>query len=75
MVRRNNGSYRLDHAITKKQKIILSAFGMSDEEMRKKALEIAELLKNSQSLMQESMDELDELEVNGDGTDAFDFFD
>lgn len=75
MVRRNNGSYRLDHAITKKQKIILSAFGMSDEEMRKKALEIAELLKNSQSLLQESMDELDELEVNGDGTDAIDLFD
>ena len=75
MVRRNNGSYRLDHAITKKQKIILSAFGMSDEEMRKKALEIAELLKNSQSLLQESMDELEELEVNGDGTDAIDLFD
>lgn len=34
MVRRNNGQYRLDHAVTKKQRIILSSFGLDDEYIR-----------------------------------------
>ena len=40
MVRRNNGKYRLDHAVSKKQKAILSAFGMDDEDIRSLALRI-----------------------------------
>ncbi len=44
MVRRNNGQYRLDHAVTKKQKVILSSFGLCDEDVRKTANEIGQLL-------------------------------
>ena len=42
MVRRNGGNYRLDHAVTKTQKVILSSFGLD---------EISKLLATSQSLM------------------------
>ena len=47
MVRRNNGLYRLDHAVTKKQRIILSSFGMAEEDILQIAAEIAEMLKNN----------------------------
>lgn len=51
MARRNNGSYRLDHAVTKTQKIILSSFGLDETNISKSADEISKLLANSQSLM------------------------
>ena len=47
MVRRNNGQYRLDHAVTKKQKVILSAFGLSDESIRQTANEVGQALINN----------------------------
>lgn len=75
MVRRNNGLYRLDHAVTKKQKVILSSFGMAEEDILKTASEIAELLKKNKSLLPEP-DENDEgEEVDFDGEDEVDFFD
>jgi len=37
MVRRNNGLYRLDHAVTRKQKIILGSFGMAEDDIFKLA--------------------------------------
>ena len=74
MVRRNNGLYRLDHAVTKKQKVILSSFGMSEDDVIKTAVEIAELLKKNKSLLPET-DEDDEGEVDFDGADEVDFFD
>lgn len=51
MVRRNGGAYKLDHAVTKTQKTILSSFGLDDTNVRTSADEISRLLANSQSLM------------------------
>lgn len=44
MVRRNNGQYRLDHDITKNQKIILSSFGLSVDDVLAEAAIISETL-------------------------------
>lgn len=57
MVRRNNGTYRLDHAVTKRQKTILNAFGLDDEYVRLKATEIGNLLADGKSMMDASYDE------------------
>ena len=54
MVRRNNGRYRLDHAVTRRQKTILSAFGLSDKDVFQSAGEISKLLANSRSPYSES---------------------
>jgi hypothetical protein len=51
MVRRNNGSYKLDHAVTKTQKTILSSFGLDEADITKSAEEIGKQLGASQSLM------------------------
>lgn len=39
MVRRNSGVYKLDHAVTKTQKIILSSFGLDEINISKSAEE------------------------------------
>ena len=62
MVRRNNGHYRLDHAVTKKQKIILSAFGLADTDVFNSAAEISRLLANNQSLLADADEEDDPFE-------------
>ena len=51
MVRRSNGQYRLDHAASKRQKTILSAFGMDDEDIRTLATHISNMLAKNQSLL------------------------
>lgn len=51
MVRRNGGDYRLDHAVTKTQKVILSSVGLDENSIAKGADEISKLLATSQSLM------------------------
>ena len=51
MVRRNGGSYKLDHAVTKTQKIILSSFGLDENHISSSADEISKQLATSQSLM------------------------
>ena len=51
MIRRNGGDYRLDHAVTKTQKVILSSFGLDENSIAKGATEISKLLATSQSLM------------------------
>ena len=71
MVRRTNGQYRLDHAVTRKQKTILSAFGLSDTDIQSIATEMGNLLATNQSLMTDN----DEKEDDGDGEDAVDIFD
>ena len=43
MVRRNGKSYKLDHAVTKTQKIILSSFGLDEKYISKKAAEIKKI--------------------------------
>ena len=64
MVRRNGGSYKLDHAVTKTQKIILSSFGLDEKNVAKSAEEISKLLAASQSLMnREEPDDVQE-EIN-----------
>ena len=75
MVRRNSGRYRLDHAVSKKQKIILSSFGMSDDDIRTIANEISLLLENNKSLMYDADSDDEDEEVNDYGTDTLDFFD
>lgn len=72
MVRRSNGRYRLDHAVTKRQKIILSSFGLDENSIRDLASEIGNLLSKNQSLMADT-DSQDE-EENNDGTDEIDNF-
>ncbi len=49
MIRRNSGVYKLDHAVTKTQKIILSSFGLDEINIRKSAEEYSKLLSNAQS--------------------------
>lgn len=74
MIRRNNGRYRLDHAVTKKQKIILSSFGLSEDDVINSAAEISSLLAKNQSLLTVNEDEDDEGEEDDfDGEDEDDF--
>ena len=72
MVRRSNGCYRLDHAVSKRQKTILSSFGMDENHIRNIACEIGNLLSKSQSLMTTTVTQ-DE-EEDEDGTDEIDNF-
>lgn len=65
MVRRNGGSYKLDHAVTKTQKIILSSFGLDEADVKKVAEEISKLLAASQSLMNKEESDDGEEEING----------
>ena len=62
LVRRNNGSYRLDHAVSKRQKVILSSFGLNADDIKSIAGEIADLLSKSRSLMDAEPD-ADEEEI------------
>ena len=70
MVRRNNGRYRLDHTITKKQKTILSAFGLDADDIQSLALRIENMLASNQSLLT-----TEEQEDETYGEDPFDGFD
>ncbi len=47
MVRINNGNYKLDHAVTKTQRIILSSFGMGKKNIIEISKEISNTLANS----------------------------
>ena len=69
MVRRNKGKYRLDHAVSKRQRTILSAFGMDDDDIRSLANDISNMLANNQSLLSKNKEE-DTYEQ-----DTFDIFD
>lgn len=51
LVRRNNGRYKLDHAVSNRQKIILSSFGMDADDIKSIAAETADLLANNRSFM------------------------
>jgi len=45
MSKQFDGIYRLDHAVTKRQRTILAALGLDDEYVKKKAREIGNALK------------------------------
>lgn len=74
MVRRSNGQYRLDHAVSKRQKMILSAFGMNDKDIQGIAVQIGERLAKSQALLA-NYDDTIENEVNDDAENTFNDFD
>ncbi len=44
MRRTNNGAYRLDHAITKNQRMILQSFGITEEDVRRESSRISAIL-------------------------------
>ena len=67
MVRRNGKNYKLDHAVTKTQKVILSSFGLDDTNINKSAEIISKLLANGQSLM--NREEYDDGTKENDGID------
>ena len=46
MIRQLDGVYRLDHAVTATQKIILDAFGLNEGNVRYQAKEIGNILQN-----------------------------
>lgn len=70
MVRRNNGAYRLDHAVTKKQKDILAAFGLDNDYVIKKSHEISRLLRSGMS-MSDAMNDNEEDNENGETENYF----
>lgn len=59
MVRRNKGRYKLDHAVIKTQKKILGSFGISEDDVKKRAAEISTILVANQHVTTE-----------GEGVDA-----
>ena len=69
MVRCNNGRYRLDHAVSKRQKTILSSFGMDDSSIRSLSSEISVLLSHNSSLLPD--EGAIGQEVEDDGEDSF----
>ena len=64
MVRRNGGTYKIDHAVTKTQKIILNSFGLDADSAISSADEISKLLTTSQSLMNKEVPDDGEEEIN-----------
>lgn len=64
MVRRNNNSYILDHAVTKTQKTILSSFGLGDADIRKNAEEYGRLLSVAQAFESKEEPDNGEEEIN-----------
>lgn len=64
MVRRNSGVYKLDHAVTKTQKIILSSFGLDEINISKSAEEYSRLLVAAQSLTDKEEPDDGEKEIN-----------
>jgi transposase len=70
MVKRSKNRYRLDHAVSKRQKTILSAFGLEDADVRSTAAQISNLLANNQSLMDAATKEDEEY-----GQNEIDYYD
>lgn len=64
MVRRNGGIYKLDHAVTRTQKIILSSFRLDADSVSNSADEISKLLATCQSLMNKEVPDDGEEEIN-----------
>ena len=65
MVRRNNKCYKLDHAVTKTQKIILSSFGLDEVSVSKSAEDISKRLATSQTFMSKEETNDGAEEING----------
>ena len=63
MVRRNGRNYKLDHAVTRTQKLILNSFGLDETDIKKRAEEYGKLLNISQSYISK------EAQYNGEEED------
>ena len=74
MVRRNKKEYKLDHAISKRQKVILGAFGMDVDDIKQISLEIGNLMSSSKALSAGTDDD-DHYEEDEDGTYEIDIID
>jgi len=57
LIRQPSGAYRLDHAVTATQKVILGAFGVDEDYVRTKAIAIGEELMNTAESEKEGNDE------------------
>lgn len=64
MVRRNGRHYKLDHAVTRTQKLILNSFGLDETDIKKSAEEYGKLLNSSQSYINKEAPEDGEEEDN-----------
>ena len=64
MVRRNADTYKLDHAVTRTQKTILSSFGLDDDYVRRSAEEYSRILDTAKTYttMEESEDGEEEID-------------
>ena len=73
MVRRSGGLYRLDHAVTKRQRTILAAFGISEEDIRKLATGIGKELSDADKELRtkKQTDDTEECDAE-DETDGLD---
>ena len=74
MVRRNKKEYKLDHAVSKRQKVILSSFGMDVDDIRQISVEIGNLLSSDKALSAKTDDD-DHDEEDEDGTYEIDIID
>jgi macrodomain Ter protein organizer (MatP/YcbG family) len=63
MIRQMDGVYRLDHAVTARQKNVLKAFGLDADHVRKKAIDLGKALvrKKQNTTTEEEEDGADEI--------------
>ena len=73
MVLRGASTYKLDHAVSKRQKTILSAFGMNKDDITRISAEIGNYLAENQ--LPPTANETEGEEVDDDGTYEIDIFD
>ena len=64
MVRRNNGIYKLDHAVTKTQKVILGSFGLDETDISKSADDYAKRLNTVTSFIYKEDPDYGEEEIH-----------
>ena len=55
MERQGDGSYRLANAITKRQRTILSCFGMNEDDIWNKSFEISKILRTAKNVEDEEL--------------------
>lgn len=64
MVRRSSGTYKLEHAVTKTQKTILSSFGMDETDISRSAEEFSKKLSTAQSFVSKEEPDHGEEEID-----------
>lgn len=64
MVRRNGKNYKLDHAVTRTQKLIMNFGGLDATDIKKSAEEYGKLLNSSQSYIKREAQDGGEEEDN-----------